>query len=190
MILVMRHPIIIWLTITLLIGQLGCVPALQFPPPLPPRLSDQIRAQLGTIGVSSARFIPKAEFRTPARGFGPGAWIGAAKASRFVEGAACSGLGCGGVFILGLAAVMVGAVAGGATALPPLTVDEAEATVEKAFAELKIQEAMREHLVQVARQQTRHQFVLLAEQGPHAVDEKVSSILGDHSSKADSYHSN
>ncbi len=69
-----RKSIVVWISIFFLMGQVGCALT---PPPL---LSEEVRAQLGTIGVVSARFIPEAQFEAPTSGKGSGAAKGAAAA--------------------------------------------------------------------------------------------------------------
>ena len=186
MLLGRRHTIIIWLSITLLIGPWGCAHA-------PAPLSEQVRAQLGTVGVVSARFIPEAEFQTPAKGWAGGAGRGAPRGAVqgfgsslrvFAElGRGCSEpVLCGAALLVGLGILaaattvgtVVGAVHGAATAEPAAKVAEEEAALKNALAGLKIQEAIRDYVIQVALEQTRHLLVVLSDQGPTALDEKIS----------------
>lgn len=110
-----RYPLIICLFIALLVGQLGCAlgPQLLRPPP-----SERVRAQLGTIGILSARFAPEAKLEGPTRGKGSGAAKGAAKG---FLGSIAAGLEAGAyageagilAFALGLALAPPAAVIGG-----------------------------------------------------------------------------
>lgn len=69
---------------------------------------------------------------------------------------------------------LLGGLAGAERAEPAATVDEAEAALKTALVTLKVQEAMRDRVLRLARNQTRRRFILLSEQGPTALDEKVS----------------
>jgi hypothetical protein len=177
----MRHPIIIWLSLICFFWQVGCAPRYNLLP-LPP--SEKIRAELGTIGVVSARFIPSSEFQMPAKGAASGFRRGAAKVFG-KKGGGASGAGFGGAAVHPLlaiafviAAVTVGAVVGGiegaATAESVTSVEEAEAALKKAMDVLKIQEGMRDHLLQVAQEQTDYHFVHIDEQGATSPEEEIS----------------
>ena len=76
--MVTRHPIIILMSLALGVGQWGCATAPKAPPPL---LSEQVRANLGTIGVASAPFSPEAHLEAPTSGKWSGAGKGAAAGS-------------------------------------------------------------------------------------------------------------
>lgn len=162
-----RDTIITWVSIALLTGQISCATA---PYTLPPPPSEQVRTQLGTIGVVSARFAPGMDFRMPVKGPASGAGRGAAQAMGGVLGSG----GELGVIALPLAAV-VGAIGGAAAAVmePIEGLEEAETALKAAVAELNIQQEMRERFLQVAREQTCLPLVLM-EQGPSAVDEEVA----------------
>ena len=167
MILVRRNWVFIWLSLVFLIGQWGCATA---PKPPPPLLSEQVRANLGTIGVATARFSPEAHLEAPTSGKWSGAGKGAA-AGFFgsIQGAAQGG-GYGGAVVLLLSPVfaMGGAIYGAIAAESAEKVEAAEATFKKALADLKIQETFRDRVLQVARDQTRHVLVLVPEHGPTA----------------------
>ena len=181
--------------VTLLIGQLGCASRpIRVPPP-----SDQPKPQLGTVGVVSARSTPESKYwtstdagRGAVEGFSKGAKTGAKVG--FWPGAVAGGLAGApfgpvgvalGFFVVGgatagasaLVAAPVGAAAGaikGAVKAPPrATVKKAEADLKTILADLNIQEAMRDQVVQLAREQT-HDVVVLADQGPTAHDKKPS----------------
>lgn len=178
MVAVTHRPGVLWVVLILLIAQWGCAHSLPIPP------SEQARATLGTIGVVSGRFAPEAGLRTSAGGWAGGAGRGAAIGAGRTVGTAAEigvhGRDLGGVLIIALGialapvGALVGSVVGGATAEPAATVEEAEAVLKNALAELKVQETMRDRVLQLARDQTRHRFILLSEQGPTALDEKVS----------------
>jgi len=162
-----RKTIVTALVLLLLIGQWGCATTQG---PQPPRLSEEVRANLGTIGVVSGRFSQEAHLEAPTSGKWSGAGKGAA-AGFFgsIQGAAQGG-GYGGAVVLLLSPVfaMGGAIYGAIAAESAEKVEAAEATFKRALADLKIQETFRNRVLQVARDQTRHVLVLLLEHGPTA----------------------
>lgn len=165
--------LVIWLSIFLLIGQVGCMPKrYQFPPPLP----EGVRSRLGTIGVVSAKFQPKGEFLTP-MGKGAGAAAGAAGGFLYMPLYGGATMGPWGL-LLGLVLAPVGAVVGGVAGavegVPAEKRKEAETALNNTINELKIQETVRGHILQVAQEQTPHTFVLLEEQGPDTPDKEVN----------------
>lgn len=171
-----RHPLLIGLSITVLLGSLGCAATRPASIALPPPLSERERTTLGTVGIVSARFTPAALFRTPAKGSEAGAELVAAF---------CSGEGkpshsieddlalypitylftIPAIVGIGFARTIAGVV-GGVLAEPAAKVEEGEVILRNAVGTLKIQETMRNRVLQVAREQTHHHFVLLEDQGP------------------------
>ncbi len=193
-----RKPIILWLLASLFMSQLGCAHA----PPRPPshtalRLPyEEERAQFGTIGIVSARFIPESTFNIFAkRGFAA------------VKGVALGALagGCAGleafhysgleafpyffapgltplepVFLVG--GMTIGALAGGISGAAPedravrVVLEERAKKTEGAIidflAELSIQETMAEHVFKTGMELTDYRFELLEGQGPASPDEK------------------
>ena len=81
--------------------------------------------------------------------------------------------GAVGVFLSPVGA-LVGSAAGAVKAVPAETVKTAEAALKNALADVKLHEALRDEVVQVARDRTSHPFVLLPEQGPTSVGEQAS----------------
>jgi len=177
---IIRHTILIWISLLLLIGEVACTARHSIQPP-----SEEIRSQLGTVGIVPAHFIPESEFVMPARGTGAGARRGLVKGAG-VGGSLLSGGGsvgsqgapCIAFFLLPVAGVVVGAVigtvVGGVTALPAATVDEAETTLKKALTDIKVQETLMERVVNVARDQTPYLFIPIKELGPISPDEQIS----------------
>jgi len=178
--------IIIWFSISLFIIQLGCAHA----PPRPPAKTE--RAQFGTIGIVSSRFIPEAKSRgTFAKEWLSGAGKGAA------SGAEIGIKGCG-MFALEmlaeighplvillapclvLAGAVGGAVVGGVWGAVEGAgkragkVQQIEAVVNNALSELKIQETMAEHLLKTCRGLENYRFDLLKEEGPTSPEEKLT----------------
>jgi hypothetical protein len=165
--------IVICLFILLLIGQSGC--ATPKPYALPPPLSEEVRENIGTVGVASACFLPKAEIQKP-MGKGSGAAAGAGQgALAVVNGGAMSADPLG--LLIGIALAPVGAAIGGVVGVvegvPSPQIKEAENSINKAISEVNIQAAMREYVLRVARQQTGYHFTLLDSDGPKTPETKV-----------------
>jgi len=177
MILVRRNWVFIWLSLVFLIGQWGCATPRYTLLPLP---SEEVRADIGTVGVVSARFSPEAHEAHLEAPTG-GKWSGAGKgAAAGFFGSVLAGLSSGHPlsFALGIALAPVvglgGAIYGAIAAESAEKVQEAEATLNKAVADLKIQEAMRDRVLQVARNETLQSFVPLEDRGPTIPNEEVS----------------
>jgi len=175
--ILIRNFTVTCLTIIFLIGQVGCAAKTR-----PLRLTNELRAQLGTIAVAPARFIPEQELRTPAKGRLSGAGRGAAAgfteterlgllvpSSGGVEGA----LIAAGVVAIIATATVIGGVYGAVAAPSKATVEEAEAVLKKARAAVEVQQALGEHIVAYGRAHTHFTFKLLLDQGPSAVNEQV-----------------
>lgn len=186
------HLIIIWLCVSILLGQLGCAPRYQLPPPV----SEETRARLVTIGVVSAQFIPDTELFTFAKGRISGAAKGlaggtsggaAVGAGIAIELGAATGIAAPlwlsapvvgpAILIVVAAGAATGAIVGAITAIPAERVEEIEATLKNALIEMKMQENIRDHVFRTASEQTGRNFVLLHEGGPHSVEEKASYIF-------------
>jgi hypothetical protein len=152
-----------------LLGQWGCATQ-------PPGLPAELQTQLGTIGVVSAQYTPAFEFELPAKGWIGGAARGAAGGTKAfivlvpsaaVVGGVSAGAMCctfGALFahgflgalwtvaalVKGAGYLIVGPFYGAATAEAPATVEEAEAHLKAAPVNIRIQETMRDHVVQTA----------------------------------------
>ena len=132
---------------------------------LPPPPSEKIRAQFGTIGVVSAQYIPEIELLVA----GPG--------DMAAEGAGGAVLGASDPVSLCLA-IPVGACLGCLTwtvkGEPEQDVEQAGEALRRVTADLKIQEAMRDHFFRAAREQTNHSLVVFKEQGPTTPYQELS----------------
>jgi hypothetical protein len=124
----------------------GCASA-----PLPPP-SEEVRANLGRVGILSGTASPSGEWNTPAKGGTAGAGRGAATGLLMP----CAGYGCA----LNPLSAIIGGIVGAATAEPAAVVEEAEATIQTAFADLQIPDTLRDRVVQAARAETRHTLIL------------------------------
>jgi len=165
--------IVACLFISLLIGQSGCATSKPYSLPSPP--SEVVRAKLGTIGVASARFLPKLEMDKPMgkiSGSGQGALDGA---GLMIYGGLETGDPLG--FLLGVVLAPVGAVVGSVVGAvkgeSSEHLKEAEDAINKAISELKIQATMRDYVLRAAKQQTEYNFVDIEEQGPETPERKM-----------------
>ncbi|MCL4476490.1 MAG: hypothetical protein M1508_09735 [Nitrospirae bacterium] len=180
--------IAISLSIALLSFQAGCAARAAHPYQLPPPLSEEERARLGTMGVVSANFVPEAMLFTYARGRVSGAAKGMVFEAGmapplFVPGGAPSappgagaGFAAGAAVLLGLiiVGVMIGEAYRAATAIPAEEVKEIESNLTKALIELKMQESFKERFFQMAREQSALNLVLIEEGGPKASGETLN----------------
>ncbi len=168
-----RHGIVTCFFLSLLIGQWGCATPRYTLLPLP---SEEVRANIGTVGVVSARFPPEAQLEAPTGGKWSGAGKGAAAGffGAMQAGAQAGGYGGGLAILLSPVFAMGGSIYGAIAAESAEKVQEAEATLNKVVAVLKIQEAMRDRVLQVARNETRQSFVPLEDRGPTIPNEEVS----------------
>ncbi len=176
------HPIIVSLLITLLIGQLGCSHHQVAVPPRPAPLSEAVRAQLGTIGVVSARFSPEVDVQLdPALSgsrTGEGAATGAITGTAVGAGGALAVLPMAAVFppmLFAAGAIFGVSAVGGALAGDVYGPEEAGAVapvqgVTEAFhaasAHTEVQVALQDHVFRAGRDLSLYTFVLLREYGP------------------------
>ena len=169
-----RYSIVIWLSITLLLLQWGCAHA----PPYPQPPSEEVRAALGTIGVVSAAVTSETQLKGPTRGKLHGAGKGAAYGAlqgmvagleAYIIGAPVFGA-IGGTIGLGLGAII---------ARSGSEVKETEAALTKALGELKVQETIRDRVLEEAREKTQHTFVLVEDQVPYSslADKGIDTVL-------------
>jgi len=181
----------VWLCAILLLGQVGCATQ---------RTSAQPIVQLGKVGVVSARYTPAFEFALPAKGWLGGVargTTGGTKAfivlvpSAAVVGAVSAGAMCctfgalfmhgflgalwtAGALIKGAGYLIVGPFYGAATAEAPATVEEAEGHLKTALASMRIQETMRDHVVQAAQSLANRDVTVLDGQGPESASDLLT----------------
>jgi len=178
MTLVMRYPLIVWLSIMLLIGQVGCthVPPSDVPPP-----SEQVRAQLGTIGAVAGRFTPKGPDKPKSyRGEGGGGGGGGGWMS-YMPGEAFP-------FILVVAGIVLlvrelteedeGLDSNGSRSAQTWDVNvraqtDVRTMTKEELAGLLVHQALRDRILQVAQEHTSHHFVPLKDPAPTGRYEKV-----------------
>ena len=178
----MSRTIISWLCIISLISQSGCAHK-----PTPP-LSDEVQAQLGTVGVVSAKNRSEADLDVPAKGWLGGAgrkslrWMGKGALGPLEAGHGCNGDNTGlcGLLIIALSitagtiGALAGGVAGAIQAEPSKKVAFDEEVITTVIASLKMQEALCDRVVQVAQCETCDRIVRVPVQGPAAREEKGS----------------
>jgi hypothetical protein len=139
----------------------------------PPR-SDELKMDLGRIGVISARFQPEIKIRKPmTRGTAAWQWAGEGALAVFKMNERCSGLGCLG-FIFAPVGAVVGSMAGAVKGTSPEKIMEPEEALNSYLATLNFQGAMRDRLLSVASAQTQYPFILHEKQGPTTLNEYVN----------------
>jgi len=169
----------------------------------PPALPTELRAQLGTIGVVSAQYTPTVEFELPARGWLGGAGrgaVGGAKAFIVLvpSGAVMGGIGVAamiapslegallgllgiGVLLKGAGYMIIGPFYGAATAEAPATAEEAKTHLQAALASMRIQETMRDHVVQAAHPyRPKVDLKVVDGQGPESASDLLTYFPLDH----------
>ena len=167
-----RYPIIIFLSIALLLGGWGCAHM-----PKPP--SEEMRAQLGTIGIVSTRSNPKIQFHPEfakgrlsgagigfSMGLGVGALYGAvigATTSTPTAGLLAPFLVPGVAVIGGVICGVTGGIAGAVNAVPKKEAQKIEASIKNAFEGMDIQKTMAGSVFKNSLQLPDYTFVLFEE---------------------------
>jgi hypothetical protein len=160
------------LLLTVLLGLFGCASGPQ------PDLPQEVRDTLGTIGVMS-RDSPAFDYSTPTTGGASGAGVGLKMWA--VAASNCNGCGLG----AGLLPVFLpffalgGAIYGGVAGESSEAVATAETNLKEAFAEMKVQDVIRDHVYETARDRTRHSLVLLqpTDQPGHGGEPLYSALV-------------
>jgi hypothetical protein len=162
--------IVVSLFISLLFGQSGCATS----EPKTPPLSLEVKEKLGTVGVTSAHFLPNTEIEQVEKeyGVGGGALRGALHCLSDSAGADPYDI------LLGVALAPVCAVVGGIAGAWPSGMSskqkkEAEEFINKATSELKIQDTMRGYVLQAAKENTCSRLVPFDMQGRDAPGKEV-----------------
>jgi len=175
-----RHQAVLYLFSICFSGMWGCTTATVPIQPglLPQQPSEELRATFGKIGVVSTTVDPEAKFELPAKDLRTGMLKGAGEGV-VVGGVIGGSLGSWaasfpppiGIVLLSTGIVggaiigtIPGSIYGAFSALPPTTVDTANATLNNALIEFRIQKTMQHHIVQIARKLTDNSLVLVKEQ--------------------------
>ena len=150
----------------------------------PINLSETDKAQLGTIGVVAPHFAPNIALDTPETGTGGAAGQGALQGMGALWsgcaqfGNATAQLG-GGILALFVCPILTpiaaagGAIIGEVKAAPKADVEQAKQNIGTAFAQVRIQETLRESVYAAAKSNSSYAIVNLPERGPSAPDEPV-----------------
>ncbi len=183
---------LVWLLLVSFIWQAACA---HKPPPA--ALSDEIRAELGEIGVISAQYTPAVEFELPAKGRLAGAARGFVRGtgltiilvpSMTLVGAAYGiQAGVPGVFAGGFLFGAVGALTGagyfiggpihGAVAAPPRAdVTAADTQLKEALIAMKVQETMRDHVARNAQSRAHVTLRVLEGEGPQTPSDVLTYL--------------
>ena len=176
---VLVRPKIVWVSLLVLILQLSCAHRA----PRPPR--EEIRKNLGTIGLASGSVQPELSLPKRTSELAAEAAKGAGEAS---GGWLWEAVGSGdsdtclfGILTLPCAAC-VGSIVGAGKAEPAEELDaESEEALKNAFEQVNVQEEMRDRILRIARGRTNYTFVNLREQGPSTSDEELdySSVVSE-----------
>lgn len=169
MILNDRSVFVFGFAVLLIIGQFGCAtPHIA----MTPDQTAQLKERLGAIGIASARFVPKVELQTPAKGTADAAGKGAIGGAGAMLDAAGDSGGSSGAGAVMIALIPVGAVVGGVAgaimADSAEAVNQREAVLKKVLADLKVQETMRDRFIKTTQERTVFRFTRLEDEGPAA----------------------
>ena len=172
------------LVVALGIGPWGCAHTMPRAPQPP---SDDVRSELGTIGVAAASVTPPAQLMAPTRGkaFGalkgagggfvtgakPGLYLAAAAGSGCVGGGREAATLCALVIMTGLGAAAAGGTVGalGGTVYGLVTADSAstiaaaESALTRAVADVDVQRSLRDHVLREVGERSSLTFVDLEE---------------------------
>lgn len=145
----------------------------------PPVVTEELRNQLGVVGVVSVDFAPDDEFSTALRGRVTGFTTGFATGG--LSGLAYAAMGSApfppGFIIVGPIFGVTGAVSGGIagwiTAVPEDTAREIESQIIEILSTAPPQESLRRHVIEAAREEGLQHIFELVVQGPTSAEEYV-----------------
>ena len=149
-----------------------------------------VPAQAKTIGLSAARFLPDTKLQAPGKGRGAARGAGYGAAAGAVPGLAIAGVAegcptgsliCAALLVTGLSVAATGtavgaiggAVYGALTAEPVSALSAAESEIRGAVVTLRVQEALRDRVLQIARGRSRVKFLALHDAGRTVIDELI-----------------
>jgi len=177
----------ILISIFLIMGQLGCA---HTPKVEPPTLAEEDKAELGTIGVVPASFLPEFTNEKPMTkekaaatsakagalgcltvGLGAFQVAGSGGDPMAAVGAAAIGLGAIALTPVGAA---VGGIVGAVRGVKEAAINDAESVLNLAMNDVDIQRSLRDRLLSIAQDKTPYLFVPLDDQGPSFPNEEVS----------------
>lgn len=149
------------LLIGTLIGPWGCATNSHRIPPL----SEQVRANIGTLGVTTSSIVPTFDLKAPTGGKGSGAAKGAGQAALAMASTGAGRDPWAALVVLGLTpiAAVGGAIYGAVVAPSAGKVKASETALTSAFADLKIREAIHDHVLRAAGGRVGHHVASLGE---------------------------
>ena len=164
----------------------------------PSALSDEVRAQLNTVGVSTAPLPPEAGLDAPRsgkawgalKGAGSGLAVGAVPGLAIASGiSGCHGggpvaLACGTILVAGLGVAaaggtvgaLVGSVYGAVTAESASKVRAAQIELENALRDVDVQATLRDHVLQTSRERSSVRLVALEEGVDTVLEVRVAAV--------------
>lgn len=183
-----RLTAIILISIFLIMGQLGCAHTPKVEPP--PTLAEEAKAELKTIGVVPASFLPEFTNERPmtkekaaatSAKAGAHGCLAVGLGAFQVAGSGGDPMGAAAIAAIGLGAIVltpVGAAVGGIVGLvrgvKEAAINDAESTLNLALNDVDIQRSLRDRLLSIAQEKTPYLFVPLDDQGPSSPEEEVS----------------
>ena len=192
-----RAAVIACMLVTVCGGPWGCA-IRTHPGPRPP--SDEARAQFKTVGVPAARDLPESQLQAPTSGKGWGAAKGAgyglaagatpglaiASVITGCRGGGPAALVCGAILVLGLGVAAAGGTVGalGGTVYGALAAESAsrigaaETELGLAFADLDVQQTIRDHVLRTARERSSLSFVALEDHATEPTDYRALAMRG------------
>jgi len=167
-----------------LISPFGCA---HVPRSKPPTLSEQVKVELGTIGVVPACFQPETNFLRPlgkGEAAGAGAMAGATGALYAIAQNPVIIIVPYAIPIAIGAGMVIGTGVGAVLGVTDSKKKEAESVLTVALTEFNVQEWVAGNLLSIAKEKTHYQLVLLKEIGPVLLDQGIQydspSIKGVH----------
>jgi len=149
----------------------SCATIPKFQPPQP----EELRVDLGRIGVVSASFQPEVNFQRPmTKGKAAAAAAAEGAAAVLMSGQHCYGMDCAAVLALAPVGAVVGSILGAVRGVSSQKIKETEEILNGYLATVNFQETICERFLSVAREQTKNPILPLEVQGPSTLDEQVT----------------
>ena len=188
-----RHASVLGLVLAVSVGFWGCA---HHQARAPQGSSDEIRAELNTVGVPRASFSPEVRLTTSGKGMGAlkgagsGLVAGVSPGLSFTGGVieacggargfgalicvAAAGVGLGVAAAGGMFGALGGTVYGAVTADSASRISAAKTELAGAVVDLNVQQTLRDHVLRAVRERTDLTFVTLDDGGPTVPGESLS----------------
>ena len=188
-----RHASVLGLVLAVSVGFWGCA---HHQARAPQGISDEIRAELNTVGVPRASFSPEVRLTTSGKGMGAlkgagsGLVAGVSPGLSFTGGVieacggargfgalicvAAAGVGLGVAAAGGMFGALGGTVYGAVTADSASRISAAKTELAGAVVDLNVQQTLRDHVLRAVRERTDLTFVTLDDGGPTVPGESLS----------------